>query len=305
MKFEMVVDGNITPRTVYPDTSPFDIDVLIKGGGLFNFTSTLGVWYKPLPCLEIAAAGQFIPMDLNIPARIYLNPERIKLTAPIVVMKNGVPDNRVKFGMTIPPSLRTGIRYIHQKGGKEIFDLELDFDVEFWSMMKGYTLDAGMTARVLGQTFSIDKINIDKKWTDTFSVRLGGDYNVIPDRLRVRAGFFYESPSTRRAYTYLDFLSLDRFGPSVGLTVSFYGVDLSLAYAYVLQMPMVVTEDQSRVYQQAPGSPCKPPYADANLCDEHYLGKPSAPINAGTYIENYHFFNAGISYNFAALYGKK
>jgi hypothetical protein len=93
-------------------------------------------------------------------------------------------------------------------------------------------------------------------------------------------------------------MSFHRFGPSTGFTLSFVGFDLSAAYTYVFQMPVTVTEAQSRVSQQVPASQCAAPYTDPATCNSHYLGRPAAPANAGTYLSDYHFLNLGLQYHF-------
>ena len=128
--------------------------------------------------------------------------------------------------------------------------------------------------------------------------RLGSDWQVLRDLLTVRAGGSYESPSSRPSYTSLDFIGQKRLGASAGVTLSGVGFDLSVAYSYVFQFPVAVSEAQSRIYQQVPGSPCAAPYSSAYLCDPHYLGQPSAASNAGTYVSEYHFISTALSYTF-------
>ena len=141
----------------------------------------------------------------------------------------------------------------------------------------------------------MDKIITHKKWRDTLNVRLGGDYNLIEDRLWLRAGGFFETPAVKKEYAYVDFFSFLRFGPAAGLTVSFNNISISFAYTFVFQMPLKVTEDESAIFQQTPASQCQDPYTDESRCHHKYLGKPSAPANAGVYKANYHFFSSGIS----------
>lgn len=201
--------------------------------------------------------------------------------------------------MTLPVKFRLGARYIHLVEDEEIFDIELDLGYEAWSMVEKFEIDGkGLVTKALGNEIMIDKIPMEKKWKDTFSLRVGGDYNVVPGFFALRAGGFYESPSADPAYSYVDFFSSNRFGASTGFSFQFYGVDISASYTYVYQMPVTVKESESKIYQQAPGSPCKPPYTDRSRCDENYLGKPAAPANAGVYISDYHFISAAASYTF-------
>ena len=298
LNFEMVVDGNIAPRLVSPQESRFDIRTRIEGEDRVGFTAIVGAWYKPLPSLELALASRIIPIPINSESQLYLEAENLNLSEPISITKDGRPNNDVTFSMTLPVQFRAGVRYIHMSEGRELFDLELDLHYDLWSSMDGFRMDAGVDTELMGQQLVIDEIFIERSWRDTFSVRVGGDLNLLEDHLWLRGGFFYETPAVPDGYEYVDAFSFHRFGPGGGLTFRLYGADLSLAYTYIFQEARAVTEEDSRVYQQAPGSPCKAPYTDRNLCNEHYLGRPAAPANAGTYKVDYHLLNAGLSLKF-------
>ena len=297
LNFEMVVDGNVSPKMVAPADSLFDINTRIEGSDRVGFTSIIGAWYKPLKSLEFAIAGRIIPIRIDSQSKLKLRPLYLDLDEPITITKNGVPNNNVTFSFTMPVKLRGGIRYIHRKGDREWFDLELALHYDLWSMMDKYTMDAGITTEVMGQVLNIDKVIIKKNFRNTLSVRLGSDINVVPGWFTLRAGFFYETPAVQKPYAYLDAFSFHRYGPSAGMTLSIYAVDLTLGYTYLHQNPLVVTEDESKTFQQVPGSPCRPPYTDTAMCSDYYLGKPGAPINAGTYQAHYHLFNASLSIN--------
>ena len=158
---EMVIDGNINARTVHPESSRFDIRSKINGEDIFNMTAILGLWYKPLPYLEIAAAARLVPIEFNVDGHIGLEALELNLTEPISsYRKDGaggtVDDDSVVFSMVFPPKVRWGIRYIHEKMGREVFDIELDFSYEFWSMVDSYTLDGrGLYTAVIGRELEI------------------------------------------------------------------------------------------------------------------------------------------------------
>ncbi|MEB2311184.1 MAG: hypothetical protein OZ921_12660 [Sorangiineae bacterium] len=68
---------------------------------------------------------------------------------------------------------------------------------------------------------------------DTFGVRLGGDYNVIPGRLAVRAGGWYE-PSVQRARDLsVTLVASQRVGAAAGVTVRLGRFDLEAGYLHV------------------------------------------------------------------------
>ncbi len=298
LAFEMVVDGNLSPKQVNPEKSRFDIRTRVEGEDRIGFTGNFGLWYEPIDGLQLALAGQFLPIQVDSKSHLSLQAETLELDEDIIITKNGVPDNRVTFSLTMPMKFRAGIRYVHMERDREVFDLELDIHYDMWSMMEQYTMNAGITTEVMGQVLTIDQVIIEKNFRDTISVRLGGDYNVIPHWLTLRAGFFYESPAVRKGYAFLDAFSFHRFGPSGGFSLHLGKVDFAMAYTWLAQNVLVVSEAESKVYQQMPGSPCQPPYTNTSLCNEHYLGQPSASANAGTYQANYHLMNASLSVSF-------
>jgi len=299
LDFELVVDGNIAPKIVQPDESPFDIRTRISGEDRVGFTAIAGGWYKPHPRWEAALSGRVVPIHIRTDSKLSVVAENLTLDSPPEITKDGVPDNRVHFTMDMPVKLRGGARYVHPDGaGGELFDVELDFGYDLWSVMEQYTLDAGVTVEVMGHQVPIDKMYIKKMWKDSFSVHLGGDFQVVHDVLRLRAGVFYETPSFDTGAEYLDAFPFERIGPSAGFTLRVLGSDLSVAYTWVHQIPRTVSEDESKVFQQTPGSPCQAPYTDTNVCADQYLGKPSASANAGTYVADYHLVNASLSMGF-------
>ncbi|MFH1533163.1 MAG: outer membrane protein transport protein [Pseudomonadota bacterium] len=298
MSFELVVDGNVAPGIVEPVESDYDMRTRISGSDRIGGTAIVGVWGKPHPNVEIGLAARVVPVWIDLDARLSVTAENLQLDEPPSLTRDGTADDRVRFRMNLPAKLRAGVRYVRREGEREVFDLELDVHYDLWSIMERFTVDAGLVAEIGGAQVAIDKIHIRRNWMDTVSVKLGGDWNAVPEVLWLRAGFFYESPSVRHGFEYPDAFSFHRFSPSAGLTVRFWKFDLSVAYSYIYQLPSVVTEGESRVYQQVPGSPCTAPYTDPALCSEHYLGKPSAPANAGTWLTEYHIVQTGLEVAF-------
>jgi hypothetical protein len=283
---------------VEPVESDYDMRSRITGSDRVGATAILGAWAKPHPNVEVGLAARVVPVWVDLDAKLSVSAENLQLDEAPALTRDGVPSNDVRFRMNMPAKVRAGVRYVQRDGDREVWDLELDVHYDLWSIMERFTVDAGLVAEVGGAKVEIDTIKIRRNWMDTVSVKLGGDWNAVPERLWLRAGFFYESPSVRHGSEYMDAFSFHRFSPSAGLTVRVWKIDLSVAYSYVYQLPSVVTEGQSRVYQQVPGSPCVAPYTDPTNCNDHYLGKPAAPANAGTWLTEFHIVQAGLELAF-------
>jgi long-chain fatty acid transport protein len=264
-----------------------------------NATAILGLWYRPLPGLDLAVSARLIPVRFNARSRLAIQAVNLKLDKPAVLGRDGRPDDSVTFSFTLPPRLRLGARYAFLKDGVEKGDIELDFGYEAWSMLDAYIMDGtGLVSTVLGQNVPIGRIVVPRKWNDVYSLRLGGDWNVLPGLLTLRGGFTWESSAAPDAYAYIDVFPGQRFGPSAGFSVGRWGVTLSASYSYVFTMPVVVTEGESQVFQQTPGSPCKEPYTDPTTCSQYYYGRPSATANAGVYLSHYHLVSVSLGYRF-------
>jgi long-subunit fatty acid transport protein len=299
LKIGLVVNGDNTPGVVEPDHSAYDMKAEIEGADHIGISGIFGAWWRPRPYLQLAFSGRVIPVNVNADCKLSLEALELNLEEPLTPTRDGVPDNDVTFSMTLPIQLRLGGRYIHLKGGKELFDVELDVRYEMWSQMDKYVIDGkGLVIELANQVVEVGEIVVRKNWQDTFSVRLGGDYNVIQDRLALRAGGFFESAAEKEEFAYVDFFASHRLGGSAGASLMFGGFDLSLSYTYVFEWPFAVSEKDGKIYQQAPGSPCEAPYTDPLSCNEHYYGQPSATANAGTYVSNYHFASISASYGF-------
>jgi long-chain fatty acid transport protein len=218
-----------------------------------------------------------------------------------------ITDKDVAMDLTLPIMGRLGVQYTYEKGDREIFDVEADLTYEAWRCVDSFDLDFDGSMVIKSDNgpddvHQLNRISIPKRFKDTVSVRLGGDFNVVPDYLRVRAGGFYESPAVPTATTNLDFPSFTRFGVGGGFTASYYGFDLSFAYSHVFQLTRTVAQGESDIYQQMPMSLCQPPYTAAS-CNPQ--GVPPGPeVGAGKYVSGYDVLSVGLTVAFDKVFGK-
>lgn len=281
IKLSLVVDGS-TGAMLHPDGNPLDYKATITGADHVGVSAVLGAWVKPLSFLHIALSGRIVPTSIDADCKIALdNVEGMFSNAALT--RDGEPADDVTLSMKLPPMARLGVRYIHLSGQREVFDLELDVTYEAWSVMDKYVLDThGLVATLGNNSVDVGKIKIDKNWKDTFSVRLGGDYNVLDKRLTLRAGTFFESGAKENDYAYVDFYGSHRLGGSLGASVMFFGFDVSLSYSFVYELSFSVDEEDSEVLQQVPAR-------DTSI---------AAVANAGDYNAHYHFGSVSVSYTF-------
>ena len=311
LDLKMIVIGDTTDAVVTPVSHSVDMQAHLHGADHVGFSGILGLWYRPVRSFQFGFSSRFVPTKFEANAKLDLAPandsnstDSVSVGREIESDDNGPPkldgNNDVKFSMTMPMEFRAGFRYINYRGDRELFDFELDARVELWSQNDAYRIDAGsMHAQYIGYDVPVGKIVIPKNWKNTFSLRLGGDVNIVDNRFKLRAGTFFESAAVDKAYAYVDFMASYRLGGSLGFSLTFGNFDVALSYAYIIEVPYTVSEKEGKIYQQMPGSPCEgPDYDDPEHCNEHYYGQPSATANAGTYIGSYHFSSLALSYKF-------
>jgi hypothetical protein len=123
-------------------------------------------------------------------------------------------------------------------------------------------------------------ITLPHSWKDQLTLRLGGDYNVVPGVLAVRAGLSFESNGVTRGFEQLSFRPGRRVGLHAGLTVRVaHRVDVALAYAHLFEQDITLTEGEAQL--RAAG-----------------LGDPDWVTNAGTFRSNYNVLSFGANIHF-------
>ncbi len=133
---------------------------------------------------------------------------------------------------------------------KEWFDVELAFfwenssDLDIMSMQVKGQVPYG---RAPGQAteFNVENdgvFNIQRGWRDCWSIRLGGDVNLLEGRLTLSLGGFFDRGAAPPAYSRLDYVAYDRWGLATGAAVRVWKFELRLAYAHFFYPERTVTQ---------------------------------------------------------------
>jgi len=281
MDYEMVVNGTTSiraePMEPIPEDARTQLLTKMQLSDHTGYTAILGAWWQPTPYLEIAAASRFLPAKLTPSGGVVVD-------KPTLVTE----ELSASMDFELPMQARGGVRYIHRKGDRQLFDIELDVFWERWSSIDAY--DMRFDGRISGQ--ELQDVHIPKAWSDTVSVRLGGEYEVVPDVLQVRAGGFWEQGAVPENAEHLDFPSFDRWGAGLGLTATYGAVSLSAGYMHVFQEDREVTEQRGKLYQTRPVRPC-PEY-----CDE----LSGVVANAGRFESSYDLLSVGLDVGLPDLF---
>ena len=262
----------------YNEHAEGDANLRIETLDPFMPTAIVGVLSHPLDWLEIGVAFRF-PMKVEAAGKVHYR-------APIA----DLPDSHLVAGrdgvtlrQTFPWMLRTGVRYVH-----ELFDVELDFVYEGWSMLQEFEvdmdadLDDGMAVQPLPD------VDVPKHFRDAWSLRLGGDVEVWPEHLAIRVGAFYQAsayPENRDTFS-LDFPYDQQIGVGGGLTWhAWEHLDVHAGYMHVFQWDVEVT--QGIVQQQ--GMPVDTAEGPA------FIGNT---VNNGRYEVDLNIFGASLEAHF-------
>jgi long-chain fatty acid transport protein len=241
-----------------------DLKGQIKGKDLFIPGFVLGGLWSPAKVIDVGASYRWsdsinTATDLNVLSRYWTTGGKVN-DRPC---KDGEATNcnvtdvtgagRLKFA--IPMEARLGARFHLPRSGEfvkpkwadeqltghkvrdplsqDVMDLELDFAWANNSAVDKLNLSFNPGIAVAG-TPGIVPVNADipHEWKDSFSVRAGGEYVIVPNLLAVRAGGWFETKSQPDAYLGLDFDAADKVGVSGGAVVRAAFIDIHAGYQH-------------------------------------------------------------------------
>lgn len=257
-------------------------DISVRDWIIPRMTSSIVV--TPTPALEIMGAITYQD-DVRATGSVDLTANGIQ-GAPLQDCRSSMPGTHCRVSnaeLTIPfPTLEAtlGVRYAKLRTERnrvldpmkdEIWDLELD---GYWSQtshVDQYTLNVysetpgskgapalafssapGATVLSIPQTAIIPR-----QWKDTFGVRFGGDYNVLPSKLALRAGIAYESRAVPVEYMNIDSWPVAKLSLHLGATLAFAKYRLSIGYAHIFYQPIEVGVGAGKVPEIVSQNPAK------------------------------------------------
>ncbi|MBN9163689.1 MAG: hypothetical protein BGO98_40910 [Myxococcales bacterium 68-20] len=251
--------------------------------------------------------------------------------------KCGSGDN-AKVKLALPMEAKIGIRYHRPRvsleeaqrqaapGGKsfrrdplanDLFDIELDLTWANNSAIDALEIRFPGTSTGAGR-LPVSGINSEiparadqpRHYRDVFGIRVGGDYNVLPDQLALRAGAYIETAAGREQFQHIDFAASQRIGFALGGTYRIrLGKDPARTDAIEIMAGYGHTffADQSRTDRNASGVPALAGtscYGDAtvtgpNRCsDGRERYRTAWPVNLGTITNAMNVINVGLAYRF-------
>ncbi len=304
LRYGLVIDGNPFAEAS-PVRSRYDALANVRGSDLFTPQAIIGLLLHPARDWQLGLAAQVIPADLSLDANLnlqLLNPDTLGGSPDVELVRGFDNANDVGLTLPLPMWIRGGVRYAPTGAG---WDLELDVSYETWSRARQFTLDSrGIVAQVDNNPVDIGTILVKKQWQDTFGVMLGGDIEVVGERLVLRAGAFAESGAAPDSYSSIDFAASAQMGGALGigaelgdaLGLATGALQANMSFTYAQYGTVGVSESEGRGYQQVPASRCVAPYTDPDTCATP--GQPSPVVNAGRYGAYIHSTAVDLRYRF-------
>ncbi|MDB5220637.1 MAG: hypothetical protein JWO86_8564 [Myxococcaceae bacterium] len=153
--------------------------------------------------------------------------------------------------------------------------------------------------------------NADQKrgFKDVFGVRVGGDFNVIADKLALRGGAFFETSAANPQYQNIDFAGSSRFGLAAGATYRYrFGqgektsaLEFMVGYGHVFFAEQSRTDPNASGTNALAGTSCNMSSAipGTQTCDDgSQRYRTKWPVNLGTITNSVNVINVGVAYRF-------
>jgi hypothetical protein len=313
-------------------------------------TLTASVHAKPLPILDVMGAFHWSD-DLNGSGDVVYetNTFRRGFKAGAVPYQNP-PISLSNVTLRQPWLLTAGVR-VHgnlSDAGKvgdpmdsELWDLELDASYSCYKRSGGTTVDVGHDVSVTTRDASggvgtstakdLSALSLDRHLQDVYTVRFGGSVSVLPRKLMLNAGGFYESRGVDPAYADIDTFAFRRIGTGIGAVVRLGSFDLAMGYGHVFSETLNVAPpphqnveatklgDPTSGFDQRVGGtfngtrvggvvlpdPSAPPpgggdatAAKAQQSAAPTKGQPDRVVNAGRYTAAFNLVSVSVVYHF-------
>ncbi|HMJ54430.1 MAG TPA: hypothetical protein VK540_20250 [Polyangiaceae bacterium] len=150
----------------------------------------------------------------------------------------------------------------------ELWDVEVDLGYSLNARASNTSASIGQDVTVITRTAGgnagsntvplkdLSAFDIDHQLKDSMSARLGGSYAVLPRKLMVHAGGFFESRGVKPEYADIDAFAFQRVGLGLGLVVRIGNFDLQGGYGHIFSETLDVAPPPHQAVENAvPGDP--------------------------------------------------
>jgi long-subunit fatty acid transport protein len=253
MLIDQIIDSRLVlnapcPQVCDPsgENEDYDVDVQVDAKDSFIPGATIGLSAAPVEWLTIALAYQ-LPYDVDAEGNV-----SVKLSEFYTDAGAELQGDRIRVKLKMPQIFRAAVRY---DAPERFFDAELAFVWEGWGRNEEILFQPqGVQFAINGNTIPLNDVVLPSGLRDTWSVRLGGSVNAVPELLRVRLGGFYERAALAETRLSPSAFDLDKVGGSLGARVDLpYGAWLDLTGAYVQWLTAEVTNSEVKLQNALTG----------------------------------------------------
>lgn len=224
------------------DPEDEDMDILLETNlaSYLNPSANAGVWLEATEGLEFG-------LSVQLPIHVQDDDAKVQVRMP----QNPLFDNAemagdtVKGSFDLPLVLRGGARVVGDR-----WDAELNLVLERWSVFEEIPTDP-LNMEIINApgvgTIPVGAMSVPRDFQDTLSVRVGGDFEVAPDILTLRAGGFWEQSAVpTKTLTVLQ-VDMDKVGLGLGGTWSASErIDVDFGYTHIFYASADVTDSEMR-----------------------------------------------------------
>lgn len=265
-----------------PEQPEFDARSKLTAGGIVAPSANFGVQVIPTDTIRFGASFD-LPRNVKSDGKIQT---RLP-SSPLFDNAKQVGDE-ISVSMKLPWVARVGVEV---RPGKQT-RIELAANYEAWSAHdriegkpKGIELH---DIALFPPTYRLGDITIDRKFQDSFSVKLGGEQRIPVGSMAIdaRLGVGYEKSAVPAAY--VSALSMDTNKAMIGLGAGFHATKrlrIDAGAVIYLASTVNVPVDEAALYRVAA--------VRANASDN-----PDIPINAGKYVLSMQTYSLGMRYAF-------
>jgi long-chain fatty acid transport protein len=265
---------NSTSFASSPELSSWDVPLTLHFRRNFALNFTLGASYELIPGLTVGASFRG--------KRSLRADGTLDISLPQVVQDIGgmVEGNEIEIEVNTAPITRFGVQYEMPK----VFKAEAALVYEYWQTYSRVLVRPKNIIVTLpgSDPQSIQPIVQDRRWENTYSLRVGGEMNLFDPWFRARAGYFYEPGAIPLERLDASRVDLDKHGFSLGAGTTYNGFTLELAAQYIALDTTEVTNSQVRL-----SSTLAPPLGSDELL---------TTIGNGTYSAHYTVLSASLSF---------
>lgn len=213
-----------------------------------------------------------------------------------------------RMEVNMPWVIKAGVRFALPRAGRptqddgtgrydpmtdDVFDVEADFNYEQTSMLGSVSLtNRGSIPidRSGGAVPAPANITINSALSNVWGIRLGGDYNVVPGVLAVRAGVSYESSGANPALAQIHLPTYAGVGINAGVSWRWRWLTTTLGYSHIFFDTNDASNGERAVVVPSPQLDA------ATACNAPSTRGPGAcTINRGVYEASFNAVNLSFS----------